>query len=60
MRRVAGSWRDVGSDLPNEIQLSSGRVRQQRRHHIFEGDDAYLQLHELCVRQRQHFKRWLP
>ena len=49
MQRVAGAGGDVSSYFPNESQLPVGRIRQQRCHQIFEGDDPDLQLHQLGV-----------
>jgi len=52
MRHGAGVGDDVVGHLPNHVELPVGRLRQQHRHEVLEGENAELHLHEWRASRR--------
>ncbi|HEV7137733.1 MAG TPA: hypothetical protein VGN43_13935 [Steroidobacteraceae bacterium] len=56
-QRVLGESRprkDVGGHLTSKLELSIGRLREERKHHVLQGDDADAKMHELSVTQLRY------
>jgi hypothetical protein len=53
VRRKSWPGRDVRGHVANQFHLRLGGLREQRDDHVFQCNDADLQLHELGVAERR-------